>query len=152
MKKAALRFISAMVLSVVLWGCNSNSPKSVADKFVNNVVHMKYDDAEASATESTKDILHTLKQFASTKPDSVLQSAKKITVTIIDVQESGDKAVVTFTTSKDKAEKKLNLVKKDEKWLVHLTKDDSIVNEYANDSPTPEDAVEAEDNKADSTK
>ena len=50
---------------------------------------------------------------------------KKISITVKDVKEDGDKAVATYVMSdmpgKDQT---INLVKKDNKWLVQFTKND----------------------------
>jgi GH25 family lysozyme M1 (1,4-beta-N-acetylmuramidase) len=51
---------------------------------------------------------------------------KKIKVSIKDVKEEGDKAVVTYTSSDNPTEQKLNLVKENDKWLVQFTKTDLV--------------------------
>ncbi|MBS1773573.1 MAG: DUF4878 domain-containing protein [Bacteroidetes bacterium] len=151
MKKLFVITLSAMFAITTLQGCRSNTPKAVAESFLNDFVHMNYDNAESIATPATKDLLHTVKQLASTKPDSVWQNAKKINVTIVDVKEDGDKAVVTFTTSAEKGEKKLNLIKQDDKWVVNLTKNDSLVSEYEKEDAEETEPVNADDSTATDT-
>jgi hypothetical protein len=124
MKKVLLSLTAVLVLAVSFVSCNSNSPKTSADKFMTGLLHYDYDAAKSVSTEETKKMIDLMAQFSAMMPDSVKQAAKKVKVNIKDSKEEGDKAVVTYTTSDDPAEKKLNLVKQDGKWLVQYSKMD----------------------------
>jgi hypothetical protein len=88
------------------------------------LLHYDYDAAKSVSTEETKKMIDLMAQFSAMMPDSMKQAAKKVKVNIKDSKEEGDKAVVTYTTSDDPAEKKLNLVKQEGKWLVQYSKMD----------------------------
>lgn len=134
MKKIVFGIVAAVIIATGFTSCTSNSPKPVAEKFLNSFWHMDYKEAKTVSTDVTKDMLDMLEQVSTTMPDSAKQTAKRVVVTIKDVKESGDKAVVTFTTSEIKEEKQINLVKKDGKWLVNLTKND----DFSSEASTPD--------------
>ena len=124
MKKVLLSLAAVLVLAVSFVSCNSNSPKASADKFMTGLLHYDYEAAKSVSTEETKKMIDLMAQFSAMMPDSMKQAAKKVKVNIKDSKEEGDKAVVTYTTSDDPAEKKLNMVKQDGKWLVQYSKMD----------------------------
>lgn len=116
----------ALTLVMSLVSCDSNSPKPIADKWLNGLYHLDYKSAKEVSTDDTKQLLETLEQFSTIYPDSVKEEMKKIKVDIKDVKEEGDKATVTYTTSDEPSEKTLNLVKQNGKWLVKWTKQDQM--------------------------
>lgn len=151
MKKAltglALVFMAAMVVA----GCNSNSPKPVAEKFLTSFWRMNYKEAKTVSTDATKQMLEMLETMAVRLPDSVVKKAQKVTVEITKVEENGDKAVVYYKTSEVKEEKKLNLVKTEGKWQVNFTKND----EFLSEEPVEEEPAQVTDTAttaADTTK
>lgn len=127
MKKALLGL--AFMIAIVATGCNSNSPKPVAEKFLNSFWHMNYKEAKEVSTDATKQMLEMLETMAVRLPDSEVKKAQKVTVEITKVEENGDKAVVYYKTSEMNDEKKLNLIKQDDKWLVNFTKNDEFITE-----------------------
>jgi hypothetical protein len=142
MKKALLSLTAVLVLAIGFAGCDSNSPKASADKFMTGLLHYDYDAAKSVSTEETKKMIDLMASFSAMMPDSIRQEAKKVKVNIKDSKEEGDKAVVTYTTSDDPAEKKLNLVKENGKWLVQYSKMDEGMGEDAtlpaDDQPLPD--------------
>jgi hypothetical protein len=129
MKKIVLFFAAATILSLGLVSCNNNSAKSTAETFLNGLYHYDYEAAKSVSTEETKKMVDLMAQFSAMMPDSVKQDAKKVKVDIKDVKEEGDKATVSYTLSDDPAERKLNLVKQDKKWLVQYSKMDGNMGE-----------------------
>ncbi len=125
MKKVLLSLAAVMVIAISLISCNSNSPKASADKFLTGLYHYDYEAAKSVSTEETKKMIDLMAQFSAMMPDSMKQAAKKVQVNIKDVKEEGDKATATYTTSDDPAEKKINLIKQNGKWLVQYSKMDS---------------------------
>ncbi|MBN9482660.1 MAG: hypothetical protein BGO70_07290 [Bacteroidetes bacterium 43-93] len=136
----------AAILTFTLVSCSSNSPKAVAQKFLEHFWHMEYKDAKEYSTDVTKDMLDMLEQVSTIMPDSAKQNAKKIKVDIKDVKENGDKAVVSFTTSEMPEEKQLNMVKQNGKWLVNLTKNDNLGDEPDNTAAPEVDSAAADPN------
>ena len=124
MKKALFSLTLALFAVIGLVGCDSNSPEAAADKFMTGLLHYDYEAAKSVSTEETKKMVDLMAQFSAMMPDSMKKEAKKIKVNIKDSKEEGETAVVTYTTSEDPAEKKMNLVKQDGKWLVQYTKMD----------------------------
>lgn len=138
MKKLLFLLSVPVVLAIGLTACNSNSPKSTADKFLNNFYHMDYKEAKTVATDDTKKVLDMIEQFATMIPDSQKQNAKKIKIDIKDVKEEGDKATVVYTTSESKQDQKLDLVKQNGKWLVKWSKQNDGEGEAPADGQTEE--------------
>lgn len=126
MKKVLLSLAAIMVFTIGMVSCNSNSPKASADKFLTGLLHYDYEAAKSVSTEETKKMIDLMAQFSAMMPDSIKQAAKKVKVNIKDAKEEGDNATVTYTTSDDPQEKKLNLVKQDGKWLVQYSKMDNM--------------------------
>jgi hypothetical protein len=124
MKKLLLSVAAMFVMALTIVSCNNNSPKASADTFLNSLYHMDYAKAKTVSTEDTKKLLDMMEQFSSVLPDSSKESAKKIKVDIKDVKEEGDKATVTYVTSENPNEQKLDMVKENGKWLVKWSKQD----------------------------
>ncbi len=132
MKKLLFSFSAAVILALTMVSCNSNSPKSTAEKFLNSFYHMEYKQAKEVSTEDTKKMLDMIEQFSAMMPDSNKQSAKKIKIELGEVKETGDSAVVMYTTSENKQPQKINLVKQNGKWLVQWSKQDGMKEESEN--------------------
>lgn len=137
MKKLLLSFTAIVVFALGITGCNSNSPKASADKFLTGLLHYDYESAKSVSTEETKKMIDLMAQFSAMMPDSIKQAAKKTTVNIKDANEEGEKATVTYTTSDDPQEKKLNLVKQNGKWLVQYSKMDQMDEGETTDAMLP---------------
>lgn len=142
MKKLLLSLATVMLFAVGMTSCNSDSPKASADKFLTGLLHYDYEAAKSVSTEETKKMIDLMAQFSAMMPDSIKQAAKKVKVNIKDAKEEGEKATVTYTTSDDPQEKKLNLVKQGGKWLVQYSKmDDMGEGENMENSETSMDTV-----------
>jgi len=114
----------------------------VAEKFLLSVARADLDGAKKLCDSNTKELLDQA-HYLTLVPDSVKAEGRNLKVTILDVKESGDKAVVTYKTSKLDENQIITLVKVDSKWLVQLDK----MQEY-DDEPMLTDANEV---SADST-
>ncbi|MBL7755695.1 MAG: DUF4878 domain-containing protein [Chitinophagaceae bacterium] len=126
MKKTLFSLAVLFIAVVSMISCGSKSdPKSVALNYLNALKQMDYENAKKFGTPETGKMLDMISSFSSMIPDSVKNEAKKVKIEIKDVKEEGDKATVKFVSSdKPENEESLNLVKKDGKWLVNMTKDD----------------------------
>ena len=160
MKKITGLFATIFVAALFMVSCNSNSPKDVANTWLNGFYHMDYEAAKKVSTDETKTFISQLQALSGMMPDSIKKEMKKVTVNVKDVKEDGDKATVTYTTSTDgNKEQSLKMVKKDGKWLVQFTKNDSMGdmgagggNEPAADSAATTPAGPADGGAADTTK
>ena len=127
MKKVFFYITAFWVLAVSLAGCNTYTPESSAEKFLNGFLHMDFESAKSVSTEETKKFVGMMQQLSPKMvSDSVRSEAKKIKVKIIDSEVKGDKAIVTFTTSESNAQQKLHLIKENGQWLVESTKNDQF--------------------------
>lgn len=115
-----------VVAALGLTGCNKNTPKEVARTWLIGFNRMDFEPAMKLSTPDTKNLLASLKELTDAVADSGKEELNKITVTIKDVKEDGDNAVVTYISSDNPREQKLNLVKQNEKWLVLFTKTDLV--------------------------
>jgi len=124
--KLTLYRLSLLVCLAFFAGCNKNTPKEVARTWLTSFNHMEFEQAMKVSTNDTKNLLSSLNELTSGVSDSGKTEVKKITVEIKDVKEEGDKAVVTYKSSDNPTEQKLNLVKQNDKWLVLFTKTDLV--------------------------
>lgn len=123
-----LRSISILLLAaMLLTSCNKNTPKEVASAWLNCFWKLDYDGAKKYSTEETKNLLMQVEQLANAVSDSDKKEMKKMVITIKDVKEEGDKAVVTYTMSETATKDQyLNLVKNKGQWQVMFTKNDEM--------------------------
>ena len=127
MKKILLSFSTLLLAAVMVVSCNKNSAKDVATTWLTGFYHMDYEAAKKVSTEDTKNLISQLQQLTGMISDSSKTEMKKISVTVKDVKENGDKAVATYTLSDSPGkEQKIDLVKKDGKWLVQFSKNDQM--------------------------
>jgi hypothetical protein len=127
MKKALLSILSVVLIAMTIASCGSKAdPKGVALNYLNALKSLDYEGAKKFSTPETGKMLDMLSSFSSMMPDSMKEQAKNIKVEIKEAKEEGDKCVVKFVSSdKPDSEEVLNLVKKDGKWLVNMSKDDA---------------------------
>ena len=119
-----MRSLLVLVLvGFVMAGCNKNTPKDVAYNWLTDFNHLDFDDPKKLSTADTKNLLSSLQQLTDKVTDSNKKELKRVTVTIKDVQTTGDKAVATYTSSDNPTKvEKLNLVKQGNLWLVQFSK------------------------------
>lgn len=132
-RKLTMFFVAILMIGMA--ACNKNNPESVAKQFLNGFYHMDYDKARQVSTEKTVELVNLMEQFAVNYPDSVKQNAKKIGIEIVNIQEEGDNATVTYTVSNEPGEQKLKLVKQNGQWLVSHSKQDNMDEEGYDEVP-----------------
>ncbi len=153
MKRFLRQLLLLSSVSVLLISCSKNTPKEVAHTWLTGFNRMDFEQAMKLSTPDTKNLLSSLMELTEGVTDSGKAELKKITVTINDVKEDGDKAVVTYISSDNPVEQKLNLVKQNDKWLVLFTKTDlvGVIPKDENNNVQPE-AADSTATSADSTK
>ena len=114
-------FKTAFVLTsfLILLGCGSNSPKTVAQKWHKAIIAGDLKAANALSTENAQGTNAILIGMMSDKLNKMVQEFSKATFDVENI--NGDKAVVTDANSNDKSNK-IELIKKDGKWLVDVNK------------------------------
>ncbi len=121
MKKYLLSFL-ALVVVVVMASCGSNTPKDVANTWLNGFYHMDYEAAKKVSTEDTRNMISQIQQLAGKVNDSVKKEMRTIKIDIKKVDVKGDTARVTYRLSTQSRDMPLDVVKIDGKWLVVFTK------------------------------
>lgn len=139
--------MSLLVCLAFFAGCSKNTPKEVARTWLTGFNRMDFEQAMKVSTNETKNLLSSLEELTSGVSDSGKAEVKKVTVDIKDVKEDGDKAVVTYVSSDNPTEQKLNLVKQNDKWLVLFTKTD-LVGVIPPDEDAAEEAPAADSSSA----
>lgn len=121
MRKSAVSFLTIICLTISLAGCTSNNPKAVAEKFLLSVAKADLEEAKTVSDSTTRELLDQA-DYLNMVPDSVKAEGRKLKINILDVKETGDKAVVSYNTSKLEEQQLITLVRIDGKWLVQLNK------------------------------
>ncbi len=103
----------------------AESSKDVAQLFLTAVTHVDLETAKAYSTDSTRAsfekisvMLNALTPDERKEFDEKKKASEKLTITIKDVKEIADKAIISFTTSESPEKvNTLNMVKINGKWL-----------------------------------
>jgi len=129
MKKIIFNLFLLASLSTVI-SCSSNSPESVAKIFLEKMHKADFEGAKEYATTDTKSMLTMMESFGA--KDKILDESKEkgsLSINVVDTQIDEDKAVCKVElkySDEDKVEEQtLKLIKKDDKWLVNMGKEDS---------------------------
>ncbi len=126
MKKLLLSIITMVTITATLVSCGSKeTPKDVAVNFTKELNALNYDGAKKYGTPETVKFLDMLSSFSSMVPDSLKEINKNFKVEAIDETINGDNAEVHIMNG-DKGDEKIQLVKINGKWLVNMTKDNSM--------------------------
>ncbi|RYZ33517.1 MAG: DUF4878 domain-containing protein [Sphingobacteriales bacterium] len=118
MKKMLLCLVLTLAGTLTLTGCDSDSPKATAEKFLTALYHYDFETAKEVSTDETKKMIETIAQFSNGITDSMRMDAKKLKVKILDTKVNGDTAVVKYETTEDPGEKSVTLVQQEHKWMV----------------------------------
>jgi hypothetical protein len=110
-----------LILAVAFSGCkkSTESPESVAKKFLDHLNKKEYAEAKALGTEATGQIISMMESMQgmaggeAEMPEVVYEDMK--------AEVDGEKALVTYTV--EGKEEKLNMVLVEGKWLVDMKKE-----------------------------
>jgi len=130
MKKLVSFAVIAMAVITMNACKNSDTPDKVAEKFLNHINKKEFAEAKKLATPESSASIDMLERFSQMGGDQ----PKETKIEDMKCTEDGDKAVCEY--KEDGEEKKLDLVKKDGKWLVEMKKEspDMTTTEMASDS------------------
>jgi hypothetical protein len=144
--KKIFSILMGVALIASLSSCGGSDEKAVAEKFLNHLNKMEYDEAKALGTKETGEFLDMMKQLSAMGGEAAKEAAaKKEPVKIKDSKVEGDKAVVTYCCDDKGADATVNMVKQDGKWLVEMKKEQPSMNE---DEVTEEPAAEGDSTEA----
>lgn len=141
------RILLVCALLVGLYSCSNNDPKYVAEKFLTSVARADLDEAKKYCDSGTVELLDQA-NYINMVPDSVKEEGRKLKINIEDLKENGDKAVVTYTTSKLAEKQLITLVKQKGKWLVQLDK----AQQFEDDEPIMTEALDTIQDSASAAK
>ncbi len=117
MKKIINIFLVAIIATAVT-SCKKNGPEAVAKDFVMALDSKDYDKAKSLGTEDTKSMVDLIKSLAGMTP----ASDKHAKIDKMDCKVDGDKGVCTYCCTAEGVEDKVEVVRKDGKWLVDMKK------------------------------
>jgi hypothetical protein len=117
MKK--LLTIAVIALAVITMNAckSSDTPDKVAEKFLNHINKKEFAEAKKIATPESAASIDMLESFAKMGGEQT----KEMKIENMKCKEDGDKAACDYTENGEA--KKLDLVKKDGKWLVEMKKE-----------------------------
>ncbi len=124
--------IAICICAIVMAACSSNNtPTGVAEAYLDNVKNGDYEAIVEQLYFNNEVTPEQKQELVTTLEEKAKQSAEKgksITdykITGEEIKEEGDKAVVTYIAIKEDGSEdseKINLVKKDKKWLIDAGK------------------------------
>jgi hypothetical protein len=123
--KKLLKLTVVLTTIVAFAACSgsSDNPKDVAKEFLTHLNKKEYEKAKALGTENTVQMIEMIKSFSGMSEEKEGEEPKKIENLACEVD--GDKAVCTYNLEGEE-EDKLELVKKDGKWLVDMKKENPM--------------------------
>ena len=104
---------------------NSDTPDKVAEKFLNHLNKKEFAEAKKLATPESAAMIEMQESFSKMGGEQ----AKEAKIENMKCKEEGDKATCDYT--KDGEAEKIELVKKDGKWLVDMKKETPDTNATA---------------------
>lgn len=116
-----LAIIAVIVVAINACGGKKDTPEAVAEKFLNHLNKKEYAEAKKLGTEQTGQMIDMMESFSTIGGATEEKKESKIENLKCDTKE--DKSTCTYTA--DGKEEKIDLVKKDGKWLVDMKKEGS---------------------------
>jgi hypothetical protein len=110
-----------IIISMVIWACNgSDTPRSVAEKFLKAMSTQDFETAKKYGTEETEKLLDMMSGFTKMTTDSV---AKELKFEITREKVEGENAVIYYKEEGREGELQLPMVRVEGKWKVLLSKE-----------------------------
>jgi hypothetical protein len=135
MKKLLTLAVIAIAVITMNACKNADTPDKVAEKYLNHIAKKEFADAKKLATPESAASIDMLESFSKMGGDQ----AKETKIENIKCKEDGDKAACDFTENGEA--KKIDLVKKDGKWLVEMKKESPETTEPTIDSTAVQDTT-----------
>lgn len=122
MKKSFFSLLALAFITLVAACGGSESPKSVAEKFLQATSELKFEDAKKYCTPETGKFLDMMSSLTSMMPDSAKNKKSKFEMVSEDIKE--DVATVVYTENGKPDQQSIKLKKVEGKWLVSMGKED----------------------------
>jgi hypothetical protein len=134
--KNLLKFAVIALAVITMNACkSSDTPDKVAEKFLGHINKKEFADAKKLATTESAASIDMLESFSKMGGEQT----KEAKVENMKCKEDGDKATCDYTENGEA--KKLDLVKKDGKWLVEMKKESPDMNATETDSTSTQDTT-----------
>ncbi|MFA4852895.1 MAG: hypothetical protein WC599_10285 [Bacteroidales bacterium] len=116
--------LAVIALAVITMNAckSSDTPEKVAEKFLNHINKKEFAEAKKIATPESAASIDMLESFAKMGGEQT----KETKIENMKCKEDGDKAACDYTENGEA--KKLDLIKKDGKWLVEMKKESPDMN------------------------
>lgn len=122
----------SMFIFIIVSSCTQvNSPRPVAEKFLEAFQKQDFNEARKYGTKETVKLLQILERMI--QAEDLNKDITRNSITITSEEIAGDKATIYFKEAGENAEQKLMLKKvlipgeKEKQWRVVLTKEDSLI-------------------------
>jgi len=142
MKKNFLNFAVMFFAVIALNACkSSNSPEAVAEKYLNHIAKQEWAEAKKLGTENTQQLVDMLASFGGKS------EIKEVKIEGMKCDVKGDSALCNYKSNNEAD--KLNLIKKDGKWLVDQKKEMPADNGLGKDSTSVKDQAATDKTETD---
>lgn len=135
MKKLLTLAVVAIAVITMNACKSSDTPDKVAEKFLNHINKKEFAEAKKMATTESAATIDMLENFSKIGGDQ----AKEAKIENLKCKEDGDKATCEYKENGE--DKKLDLVKKDGKWLVEMKKESPDMNPTEPDTTAGQDTT-----------
>ena len=137
-----LKYCLVAFFPVLIYGCSENNPKTVANNFLTASARMDYATAKKYATPATAQLLDMLSAAGDLTPDSIKKKMEMSFEIVKDYKRSDTLAIVLYHLKNSDTDQTLNVVKRDGKWLVNVSKEEFNSREL--DLPAEEEEMDAD--------
>lgn len=134
------KYFSLYFLLLFLAGCSKENPKYVAQKFLSASARMEYDEAKKYATPATAKLLDMLSAASDLTPDSVKQRMEASFEIVKEYKRNDTLSIVLYHMKNSDTDQTLNVVKREGKWLVNVSKEEFNSTEL--ETPAEEEEME----------
>src|SRR5689334_9321560 len=113
-----------VILMLITVACSPENPKSVANHFLSAAAEMNYQEAKKYATPSTGKLLDMLAGAEAYTPDSVKKKMMSNFTIVDEYSRTDSTSIVLYHLKNSDTDQVLNLVKRNGKWLVNISKEE----------------------------
>ncbi|MBK5286085.1 MAG: DUF4878 domain-containing protein [Bacteroidia bacterium] len=137
-----LKYYFILLSPLLIIGCSENSPKIVAKNFLTASARMDYDAAKKFATPATAKLLDMLSAAGDLTPDSIKKKMESSFEIVKEYKRNDTLAIVLYHLKNSDTDQTLNVVKRDGKWLVNVSKEE--FNSHELDLPAEEEEMDGD--------
>jgi hypothetical protein len=134
------KYFSMISFIILFNSCAKDNPRDVAQKFLSASARMEYDEAKRYATPATSKLLEMLSAASDMTPDSVKRRMESSFEIVKEYRRNDTLAIVLYHMKNSDTDQTLNVVKREGKWLVNVSKEEFNSREL--DLPLEEEEIE----------